>query len=199
MTKPSLAAGRESCSYWLGVAHLDRRADERAVLGPRPVVVAHVAVAEDLGQHEPGVAGALADAAVGDHVLVRRDALAAVDGAQLVYRLERAVLGDGGRPRDVGGARDVAPSLCRFLRQVRRRRQLAAVFLGRTYVDETSSRVANSAQHVVAVGANLLPRRLGQRDVALGVGGQVGGQWQTRLASTFFRPPLSSRTLSRPW
>ena len=48
---------------------LDRHADERAVLGPRAVVVLDVLVAEQLVQREPGVAGALADAAVGDGVL----------------------------------------------------------------------------------------------------------------------------------
>src|SRR5690606_6504108 len=50
----------------------DRHAHRVAVFGPRAVVVAHV-VAQELLQREPGVAGALADAAVGD------DGPAAVD------------------------------------------------------------------------------------------------------------------------
>src|SRR5688500_6447948 len=64
-------------------------------LGPGAVVVADLGVAEQLVQHEPGVAGALADAAVGDDVLVRRDALALVERAQLVGRLE-GLVGVGG-------------------------------------------------------------------------------------------------------
>ncbi len=40
-----------------------------AVLGPGAVVVADLGVAEKLGQHEPGVSGALADAAVGDDLV----------------------------------------------------------------------------------------------------------------------------------
>ena len=40
-----------------------------APLGPRAVVVAHVLEAEQVREHEPGVARTLADAAVGDHVV----------------------------------------------------------------------------------------------------------------------------------
>ena len=54
-----------------------------------------VRVAEELVQHEPGVARTLADAAVGDDVLVGGDALAAVERVQLVGGLEGAVLVDG--------------------------------------------------------------------------------------------------------
>ena len=53
------------------VADGDRHADQRAVLGPRTVVVLHVRLVEDLVQHEPGVRGALADPAVRDGVLRR--------------------------------------------------------------------------------------------------------------------------------
>ena len=42
-----------------------------APLGPRAVVVAHARHAEQMGQHEPGVAGPLADAAVDDRLVVR--------------------------------------------------------------------------------------------------------------------------------
>ena len=58
---------------------LDRHADQAAVLGPRAVVVADPLVPEQLVQHEPAVRRPLADAAVGDDVLVRRDALALVE------------------------------------------------------------------------------------------------------------------------
>ena len=49
---------------------LDRHADHAAPLGPAAVVVADALVAEQLVQHEPRVAAALADPAVGDDVLV---------------------------------------------------------------------------------------------------------------------------------
>src|SRR5579885_1092353 len=83
---------------------LDRHADHVAPLGPAAVVVADVGVAQQLVQHEPGMAAALADAAVGDDVLVRRDPLAAVQLLQFGRALERAVLGHGPRPGDVLGA-----------------------------------------------------------------------------------------------
>src|SRR2546421_9421850 len=47
---------------------LDRGSDCAAPFGPGAVVVAHVGIAEQLAQHEPGVSRALADAAVGDHL-----------------------------------------------------------------------------------------------------------------------------------
>ncbi len=87
---------------------LDRHADERAVLGPRAVVVLDVRLVEDLVQHEPGVRRALADAAVGDGVLAEVDARVAVQRAQLVVRAERAVVVRGLAPRDVLRRRDVA-------------------------------------------------------------------------------------------
>src|SRR5882672_5354797 len=72
---------------------LDGRTDQVAPLGPRAVVVADVAEAEQVGEHEPGVAGALADAAVGDDVVVGRQALLLlVDLAELVGGLEASVL-----------------------------------------------------------------------------------------------------------
>src|SRR5829696_4689298 len=45
---------------------LDRRRDEVPPLRPRAVVVPHVAVPEELPEHEPAVRRALADAAVGN-------------------------------------------------------------------------------------------------------------------------------------
>src|SRR6266581_2139226 len=63
----------------------DRDPDAVAPLGPRAVVVAHVAEAEQVLQHEPGVAGTLADAAVDDHVVVRaQPGLALVDGLEFL-------------------------------------------------------------------------------------------------------------------
>src|SRR3954452_17814729 len=93
---------------------LDRHADEAAPFGPAAVVVADSLVAGQLVEHEPGMRRALADPAVRDHVLVRRDALALVQRAKLVGALERAVLADRLRPRDRGRARDVAGPLRRL-------------------------------------------------------------------------------------
>ena len=59
-------------------ALLDRDVDEVPPLGPRPVVVLDVLLAEQLVKHEPGVRRALADPAVRDDRLARQHALAAV-------------------------------------------------------------------------------------------------------------------------
>src|SRR5205814_6166273 len=72
---------------------LDRYSNHVAPLGPGAVVVLHVALAQQLVQHEPRVRRALADPAVGDDRIVAvHDALALVELAQLVGRLEGAVL-----------------------------------------------------------------------------------------------------------
>src|SRR5664279_3455875 len=89
---------------WPGAPHmsdpfLDRDAHERAVLGPRTVIVLHVVVAEQLMQREPGVAGALTDAAVGDGVAAVIEALIAVELSQIVVGLEGAVFVGGLAPR----------------------------------------------------------------------------------------------------
>src|SRR4051812_17868988 len=60
---------------------LDGGRDQVAPLGPAPVVVADIGIAEQVAQDEPGVAAALADAAVGHDRLVRGDPLAFVQGA----------------------------------------------------------------------------------------------------------------------
>src|SRR5690349_11436322 len=73
-------------------ADFDRHADQRAVLGPGAVVVLHVAVAEQLVQGEPGVRGALTDAAVGDRRLRVVDAGVLVQLPKLLVAAEGAVL-----------------------------------------------------------------------------------------------------------
>src|SRR4051794_32104448 len=96
---------------------LDRDADERAVLGPRAVVVLHVVLAEQLAQDEPGVARALADPAVGDGLLAGVQAGVGVELAQLVVALEGAVLVGRLAPRDIDRRRDVSGALRALLRQ----------------------------------------------------------------------------------
>src|SRR5688500_17318842 len=64
---PALASGgRRSAHRPLA---LDRRPHQVPPLGPAAVVVAHLRVPQQPGEHEPGVAAALADTAVDDHVV----------------------------------------------------------------------------------------------------------------------------------
>src|SRR3954453_12348236 len=109
---------------------LDGDTDERAVFGPRAVVVLDVLVAEQLVQREPGVAGTLADAAVGDGVAAVVQPFAHVQLAQLVVGLEGAILVGRLRPGHVERGRDVAAPLALLLGQVRRREHLAGELLG---------------------------------------------------------------------
>src|SRR6476646_646936 len=97
--RPAGSGDRDRCRL------LDRHADQAAVLGPAAVVVADPLVAEQLVQDEPAVAGALADAAVGDDVLVGGHADVAVDPGQLLVGLEGAVLAGRGGPGHVGRPR----------------------------------------------------------------------------------------------
>src|SRR3954471_14038335 len=71
---------------------LDRDADERAVLDPAAVVVLDIGLAQQLVQYEPRVAGALADAAVGDGRLAVVETLLGVQLGQLLVGLEGAIL-----------------------------------------------------------------------------------------------------------
>src|SRR3954471_3761228 len=154
---------------------LDRHVDEVAPLRPRAVVVAHVVLAEQLVQDEPRVRRALADAAVGDDRLATQDALAAIEVAQLVGRLERAVLLDRLRPRDRLRARDVPGALGALLLVAGHRDELAGELLRRADVDEHLA-VAERAQDLVALGADLVVARLGgerRRRVARRVGGRL--------------------------
>src|SRR6202050_1287565 len=108
----------------LAVPKLDRNTDQRTVLGPRAVVVLHVRLAEQFVQHEPGVRGPLADTAVGDGVLAEVEAgLVAVERAEVVVGLERAILLGSLRPGHILRGRHVTATLRGFLRQVRRREQ----------------------------------------------------------------------------
>src|SRR3954451_13975917 len=77
---------------WLGALLLDRNANRVAPLRPAAIVVPHRVVAEQVREHQPGVARALADPAVRDHVVVLLEAsFAFIDRAELVGALERAV------------------------------------------------------------------------------------------------------------
>src|SRR4051794_11690830 len=123
-----------------------------APLGPGAVVVLHVVLAEQLVQHEPGVPRALADAAIGDHRPAGH-ALVAVQLAQLVGRLEGAVLPDRLGPRDRGRTRDVARALGALVLIADHRDQLARVLLWRAHVDDRHVAV-EGVHHLVAHGAD---------------------------------------------
>src|SRR5947209_2393926 len=119
----------------MGLRLLDRRADQVAPLGPRAVVVLHVAEPEEILQHEPRVARALADAAIRDHRLVGRDALRAVQRLQLVGALERPIVVARLRPRDALRAGNVPTTLTGF-GETGRREDLAGELLRTAHVDE---------------------------------------------------------------
>ena len=70
---------------------LDRRVNQVAPLCPASVVVADLVEAEQVFEHKPGVRAALADAAIGDRLFIRANALVAVKLCQFVVRLEGAV------------------------------------------------------------------------------------------------------------
>src|SRR5262245_52060742 len=122
-----------SFASWAGIsairgsALLDRQAHRVAPLGPRTVVVTDLRVAEQVGEHEPGVARALADPAVGNHVVLLLETdLAFVDRLEIGRALERAVLGiDRARPRNALRAGDVSAAQHAFLRVLRHVRLLA--------------------------------------------------------------------------
>src|SRR5690606_40996976 len=84
------------------------------------------------------MARALADPAVRDDRPVRRDPRAPVNGAELVRRLEGAILVADLPPRDVGRARDV-PAALAGLRQPRRRQDLAGELLRAARSEEHTS------------------------------------------------------------
>src|SRR5918997_3040959 len=124
-------------------------------LGPRTVVVAHLVVAEQVGEHEPGVRRALPDPAVGYHVLSFAEAgLALVDPAQLIGALEGTVLPDGPRPRYVGGPGNVPAPEGALLRVVGHVQKLALVLAGAPHVHDRSAGI-QVLLHVLLEGPDL--------------------------------------------
>src|SRR5205085_3974474 len=101
-----------------------------------------------------------------DDLLVSRDALGVVELLQLVSRLERSVVVRGLHPRDVRSTRDVAGNLRLLLREVVRRKLLAAVLLRGTDVDELRG-ASDLAEHLVAERADLRALAAAHGDVAL--------------------------------
>src|SRR4051812_25060221 len=118
----------------------DRDADRVAPLGPRAVVVADRRQPQQVRQHEPRVARALADAAVGDDLVVRRQPLLAeVDRLELVAGLEAPVLRGRARPRHALRTGDVTAAQGTLIRVLGHVRALAGVLGGRADVDELTA------------------------------------------------------------
>src|SRR6478609_2919109 len=125
---PSLLACRNGAA--LGTLD-DRDPDGVAPLGPGTVVVAHGVEAQQVLEREPGVAGPLADAAVGhDVVALLEPGFVQVQGLQLGAAAVGAVLRRRTGPRDGRRGGNVAAAQGALFRVGRHVRALAGVFLG---------------------------------------------------------------------
>src|SRR5699024_6914353 len=159
------------------LARDDRGPHRIAPFRPGAVVVAHVVQPQQVGEHEPRVARALADAAVGDDLAVvapTRLLDSAVDLLEFCPRAEAAVGGRGLRPRDRYGAGDVPAAEHALLRVLGHVGALAGVFVGRAHVDERPG--AEEVEHMALVGADgrIVPlddRVIGARHVRYVEGG----------------------------
>src|SRR5258708_5901807 len=86
-------------------------------------------------QHKPGMAAALPDPAVRDHIVLRAETLALlVDRAQFIGTLERAVFVSRLPPRDVTRAGDVSTTQRALLRIGFHVQEFASVFLRAAHV-----------------------------------------------------------------
>src|SRR6476469_3738438 len=159
-----------STGLWAGAPHmsdvlLDRDSDERTVFGPGAVVVLDVLVAKQLVQGEPGVAGPLADTAVGDRVLPVVEAGGAIERTQLVVRLERAVFVSRLAPRDVDCGRDVPGPLSLLLREMSRSQEPAGELVRGPHIDQildadcVDRLVAECTDRGVLIGRGVRGRR----------------------------------------
>src|ERR1700677_4717858 len=135
------ASGRAapSGSYWSGCwsrafARDDRHAYGVSPLGPRPVVITHPGLSQQVSKDKPGVAGSLADTAIDDGLVVRVDET--VELFQLLAFAELAGLVDCLRPRDRPRGGDVAGAQRAFLGVVGHVGALAGVLLRRAHVDQ---------------------------------------------------------------
>src|ERR1700682_2944272 len=86
---------------------LDRGFDEISPFRPGTVVVANVLVAEEILEDKPRMAGALADAAIGDGFLIGDDALALVEGLQVIRGFKTSVVFNRLHPGNTLSARDM--------------------------------------------------------------------------------------------
>src|SRR5208337_3445505 len=98
-----------------------------APLGPRSVVIAHTGLAQQMREHEPGVAGPLADAAIDDGFVVGVEE--AVELFEFLAAAESPALVDRLAPRNRPGGGDVAAAQHAFLRVVGHMCALAGVLV----------------------------------------------------------------------
>src|SRR5688500_20219252 len=98
--------GEMLCAYWscgqhatpqsipweVGLGTLDGCADQISPLSPGAVVVPHLGHPQKVFQHEPGVAGALADAAISHGLFIQGHPLAFIEGPQLICRDRKSVV-----------------------------------------------------------------------------------------------------------
>src|SRR5688572_10328849 len=107
-------------------------------------------------EHEPGVAGALADPAIGDDIVILfQPALLGIDLLQLLRRLESCVLIYRRFPRNAICARDMTTTQNTFLRVFGHMGHLALEFTRRTDVDQWFLRFA-MRKRVIEESADLL-------------------------------------------
>src|SRR5207247_5070622 len=108
---------------------------------PAPVVVADLRVAQEEGENEPGMAAALPDPAVDDHVVGGLESLLLlVNGAQLLGGLEGPVGAvDRPAPRNAGRSRNVPASQRSLIGIVLHVEALAGVFVRTPHVDQRTA------------------------------------------------------------
>src|SRR5205807_7373944 len=136
----ALALRIGSLQMTIGSPFLNRHVDDVALFSPTSVVVLLVVQAEQIAQHDPSVAGTLADAAIRHRRLLSVNALLLeVNRLQFVRRLEGAILLHGGAPRNALGAGDM-PAALRGLSHARRRDDLAAEFVRAAHIHEVRFR-----------------------------------------------------------
>jgi len=137
----------------------DRDADDAPPLRPRAVVDADVLVADELVQREPSHRRAMAQAAVGDHLVARSHPDLVEDAPKLIRRPERPVLAEKALVREVTRAGDVASPLGAVVeRRGDGRYALAPVLLRRAEVQDPLRSLTHGVEDSVATdpGARVL-------------------------------------------
>src|SRR5690606_34416366 len=146
-------------------------------------------IAEEVAQHEPGVAAPLADTAVGDDVVTLLEArLFLVDGPKLVSALELPGLGvHGARPGDALRGGDVAAADGSFLR-VLGHVQLEALELVRAADVDELPLLLEVLEHIFAEGADLRIVAPGDGIVRRGDVWRLGGKGTTLVLPLLTAP-----------
>src|SRR3712207_1232443 len=171
---------------------LDGGAHQVAPLGPGPVVVPDLLVAQEVGQDEPRVRRTLPDAAVRYDVVVAfepRPALA--DLLELVGTLEGPVLPHRPRPRHVSSTRDVPAPQSTLLRVVEHVQELPLVPARAPYVHQRPMGL-KVLHHVFLEGAYLRVVALRNRVVGPREGGDLPGHLSA------FGLPLDASAVHHP-